>query len=188
MEFIVKTNFPSFTKALRSVDLAQTFEKYMRPLGEVMARELESRTPVGATGYLQVSTMAHLQIIRQLDAVDAILKIKQPAIRFPVAGASTPPGFYRHYISGPSGSRTRPHMPPYQALIPWVMKKLGVLAVNAARQAYGLALHIKRRGTAKNPYTGETVVAMLPEISKTADAMGTDIRVQVTDFDRLPLG
>jgi len=72
-------------------------------------------------------------------------------MRLEVRQSAFSPGGFPYGVAVREG--TRPHFPPYRALIPWVIRKLGISnEKEAARVAYLVARKISRVGTPANPY------------------------------------
>jgi hypothetical protein len=117
--------------------LAVETNNMLRDIGRGMVPVVKRHTPTGATRRLRNGTVF---------TVERIGFAQRMIIR---QSARSPGGaFYGEFVR----EGTRPHFPPIEALIPWVMAKWG-LAGEAARQgAYRLALAISRRGTKANRY------------------------------------
>lgn len=112
--------------------------KAFRRLGRLLVPELKRETPVGARSKLKNSTV--FQILGK--TYDLRLEIRQSA--FSQGGYP-----YGQAVRG----GTRPHFPPIAALIPWVIKKLGIFGEKEARSvAFLVARKISRVGTKANPY------------------------------------
>jgi len=107
-----------------------------RRMGKHMVTELKAYTPVGVTHNLRNKTVAEVLGT----AEDMRLEIRQSAWS----------GSYPYGV----GVRmsTRPHWPPYRALIPWVKLRWGLSDELAPRAAFLLARRISRVGTKANPY------------------------------------
>lgn len=107
-----------------------------RRMGQHMVTELKAYTPVAVTHALRNKTVAEVLGTNE----DMRLEIRQSA-------------WSRDYPYG-AGIRmgTRPHFPPYRALIPWVKLRWGLSDELAPRAAYMLARKISREGTKDNPY------------------------------------
>ena len=125
-----------------------------RRIGHVLVPALKEETPVGATGNLRNKTV--FQIMGKTE--DMRLEIRQSAF--------SSDGYpYGQAVRG----GTRPHFPPYRALIPWVMKKLGIFPEKqAARVAFLVARKISRVGTPANPYHVKVLDSHLPDIQAIA--------------------
>lgn len=109
-----------------------------RRIGRTLVPALRKETPVGATGKLRSSTV--FQILGKGE--DMRLEIRQSAFS---------PGGYAYGVAVRQG--TRPHFPPVAALIPWVVKKLGIGDAKQARTvAFLIARKISKVGTKANPY------------------------------------
>jgi hypothetical protein len=88
-------------------------------------------TPVGATGNLAHTVFPHLE--QNADMITEII-------------ANGPPA---DVYAAPVNFGSRPHFPPYEALIPWVIKKFGATDEKTARSiAFLIARKIARQGTA----------------------------------------
>ena len=87
-------------------------------------------TPVGATGNL-----AHSDFAYQQGAGDLLTEVI----------TNGPPA---DVYSAPVDLGSRPHFPPVDAIVPWVIKKFGVTDEQTARGiAFAIARKIARRGT-----------------------------------------
>ena len=110
----------------------------LRRIGGVLVPAIKARTPIGATSHLRNYTV--FQVLGTME--DMRLEVRQ--------SASSESGFF-YGVAVRQG--TRPHFPPYRALIPWVMRKLGIpTEKEAARVAYLVARKISRVGTPAQPY------------------------------------
>ena len=110
----------------------------LRRLGGILVPAIKEETPVGATGHLKNYTV--FQVLGT--AEDMRLEIRQ--------SAASDRGFM-YGVAVRQGTRT--HFPPYRALIPWVMRKLGISGEKeASRVAYLVARKISKVGTKANPY------------------------------------
>ncbi len=148
-------------------------EQTMRDLGVEMVPILRRHTPIGATAHLRASTS--FRVTRVQDAV--ILDIIQPARSSPPFG---PARIYRPWVSV---GRLAGRKPPFQALMGWVRMKLGLSNPKIIRRrAFGLAIHIGRRGTRANPYTLDAFSESLSAIQTAADRLATSIAVRLWDF------
>lgn len=116
-----------------------------RKIGDVLVPAIKQETPVGATGHLRNYTV--YQILGK--AEDMKLEVRQ--------SAASSSGF--HYgVAVRQG--TRPHFPPPRALVPWVMKKLGISGEKQAlKVAWAIAVKISRVGTKANPYHTRVMTA-----------------------------
>jgi len=109
-----------------------------RRIGSLLVPALKAETPIGATGHLRNYTV--FQVLGK--AEDMKLEIRQ--------SAASEKGFM-YGVAVRQG--TRPHFPPYRALIPWVIRKLGIsLEKEAARVAFLVARKISKVGTKPNAY------------------------------------
>lgn len=128
----------------------------LREMGRVLMPEVKKETPVGATGKLKNTTT--FQIMGT--AEDMRMEIRQSAFR----------GDYPYGVGVRLG--TRPHFPPYRALIPWVTKKLGVDSERAPTVAFLIARKISKVGTKPNPYHVRAYKSKLGELERiSADIM-----------------
>ena len=110
----------------------------LRKSGRLLVPSVKSETPVGATGKLRNSTI--FQVIGR--GRNMMMEIRQSA--FSSKG-------YAYGIAIRGG--TKPHFPPVAALIPWVIKKLGITNEKEARSvAFVIARKISKVGTKANPY------------------------------------
>ncbi len=132
----------------------------LRKVGQLMVPALKDYTPVGASHHLRNKTTA--QLIGT--AEDMRLEIRQ--------GARSDRGyFYGQAVRG----GTRPHFPPYRALIPWVQAVLGVSAKQAPSVAFLVARKISKRGTAANQYHVRALEANYGNIQRIVDEEGVAI-------------
>jgi len=120
-------------------------------------------TPVGATGNLAHSVFAHQEMIGEL--LTEIITNGPPA----------------DVYSAPVELGSRPHFPPIDALIPWVIKKFGATDEQTARGiAFAIARKISRRGTqgafmyekAMEILQGEAIGIMERSIAESCAAAG----------------
>ncbi|MBU1621822.1 MAG: hypothetical protein KKF27_20770 [Gammaproteobacteria bacterium] len=110
----------------------------LRRVGSFLVPALKAKTPIGATARLRNYTV--YQVLGKTD--DMRVEVRQ--------SARSETGFF-YGVAVRQG--TKPHFPPYRALIPWVMKKLGIATEKeAASVAYLVARKISRVGTRANPY------------------------------------
>jgi len=108
---------------------------------DILVPALKDNTPKGATGKLKKTTRG--EVLGKGD--DLRLEVRQLAWR----------GDYPYGVGVRMG--TRPHMPPYKALIPWVVAKWHATPKDAPRRAWFLAKHIQEHGTKANPYHVKTL-------------------------------
>jgi len=109
-----------------------------RRIGAAFVPAIKSKTPIGATSKLRNTTV--YQVLGM--AEDMRLEVRQSAFS---------PNRFPYGVAVRQG--TRPHFPPIAALIPWVVKKLGIGDEKQARTvAFLIARKISRVGTAANPY------------------------------------
>jgi hypothetical protein len=103
----------------------------MEKIGERGVGLVVEGTPVGATGQLAHTVFPHLE--QSADMITEIITNGPPA----------------DVYSSPVNDGSRPHFPPYEALIPWVIKKFGATDEKSARSiAFLIARKIARSGTA----------------------------------------
>tara|TARA_R110000824_G_scaffold118575_2_gene270880 strand:- start:435 stop:953 length:519 start_codon:yes stop_codon:yes gene_type:complete len=95
----------------------------------LVQREVQDLTPVGvgAGGGLRGSIGAQEPIVNGIDVVGRVSTAAAHAV--------------------PVELGTRPHFPPVEPLIDWVVAKLGIAAPEAAGVAWRIALKISRKGT-----------------------------------------
>ena len=109
-----------------------------RRIGTALVPEIKKETPIGATSKLRNTTV--YQVLGTSE--DMRMEIRQSAF--------SPSGF-PYGVAVRKG--TRPHFPPIAALIPWVVKKLGISDAKQARTvAFLIARKISKVGTKPNPY------------------------------------
>ena len=102
----------------------------MEMIGERGVGLVVEGTPVGATGQLAHTVFPHLE--QNADIITEIITNGPPA----------------DVYSSPVNDGSRPHFPPYEALIPWVIAKFGATDEKTARSiAFLIARNIARVGT-----------------------------------------
>jgi hypothetical protein len=102
----------------------------MEAVGERGVGLVVEGTPVGATGQLAHTVFPHLE--QNAGTITEIISNGPPA----------------DVYAAPVNDGSRPHFPPYEALIPWVIKKFGATDEKSARSiAFLIARKIARRGT-----------------------------------------
>lgn len=98
----------------------------------LLEREVKENIPTGATGLTRGSVTS--DVLSTPAGVLGVVGSSQPSALFVEAG-------------------TRPHMPPPQALVPWVRSVLGLGEKDAKSAAFAIALKIRARGTkAQRPF------------------------------------
>lgn len=126
-----------------------------RRIGRALVPELKSETPVGATSKLKRSTV--FQIMGK--AEDMRLEIRQSAFS---------PGGFAYGVAVRQG--TKPHFPPVAALIPWVVKKLGIGDAKEARTvAFLIARRISKVGAKANAYHDRVFQSQVGMIRRVAN-------------------
>jgi len=125
----------------------------LRKVGRILVPALKAETPVGATSRLRNFTV--FQILGR--GMDMRLEIRQ--------SAPSEDGFM-YGVAVRQG--TRPHFPPPRALVPWVMRKLGISGEKQALSvAYAIAVKISRVGTKANPYHERVMQQQRPILVQT---------------------
>lgn len=125
----------------------------LRRVGRILVPALKAETPVGATGHLRNYTVSQVMGMKE----DMRLEIRQ--------SAHSESGFF-YGVAVRQG--TRPHFPPPRALVPWVMRKLGITGEKEALSvAYAIAVKISRVGTKANPYHVRVMEAQQPFLVQT---------------------
>lgn len=109
----------------------------LRQCGNTLVPPIKKETPVGATAKLRNTTV--YQILGK--AEDMRMEVRQ--------SAASKKGF-KYGIAVRMG--TRPHFPPIDALVPWVVKKLNVPMAEARSVAFLVCRKISRKGTKAQPY------------------------------------
>ena len=145
-------------------DVLASLNIALREIGKIMVPALQAATPIGATGRLRNTTV--FQVLGR--AEDQRLEVRQ-------AARSLNGYFYGGAVRG----GTRPHFPPYRALIPWVIKKLSVSADEAPRVAFLVARKISRVGTKENPYHVDVVRKKMGDIEKIVTQAGIKVAVKL---------
>ncbi len=126
---ITITGIPEVMEAARDALLAGIISG-LEMIGERGVGLVVEGTPVGATGNLAHSVFPHLE--QNADIFTEIISNGPPA----------------DVYSSPVNDGSRPHFPPYEALIPWVIKKFGATDEKTARSiAFLIARKISIRGT-----------------------------------------
>ncbi len=124
----------------------------MRSIGRLLVPALKAETPVGATRRLRNTTVAQ---VRGRVVADLKVEIRQ--------SAQSPNQFpYGRAVRG----GTRPHFPPFRALIPWVESKLNVNPADAPGVAFVIARKISQVGTEPNPYHIKTFQSKVGEMDR----------------------
>jgi hypothetical protein len=127
----------------------------MEKIGERGVGLVVEGTPVGATGNLAHTVFPHLE--QNADVMTEVITNGPPA----------------DVYSAPVDLGSRPHFPPVDALIPWVIKKFGATDEQTARQiAFAIARKIARRGT-QGAFMYEQALAILQE--EAAEIMEVEI-------------
>jgi len=133
----------------------------LREIGGFMVPLLKAHTPVGATSKLRNTTVFQLQVVGQ----EQVLQIRQ--------GARTSGGaFYGRFVRG---GRKPGRQPPIAALLPWVIKVLGVSGPRARSVAFLVGRAIGRRGIKPNPYHVRALRAGSGRIQEIVTKMGERI-------------
>ena len=148
---------PTMTRA--SINLA------LRRIGTLMVPILKAHTPVGASHRLRNKTYFRVG--------------GGPfGQRLVVWQAAQSPGgyFYGAFVRG----GTRPHMPPYRELIPWVRAVLGIGLPEGARVAWLIARKIARVGTRPNRYHERALHAAMPGIQAIVNETGATIAARLS--------
>lgn len=133
-------------------------------IGQMMVPMLKAHTPVGASHLLRNRTYAEVGG----GPYGQRLVVFQSAARN---------GYF--YGAGVRGG-TRPHMPPYRELIPWVRAVLGIGLPEGARVAWLIARKIARVGTRPNPYHVRALEQAAPGIQAIVSEMGVTIAARLS--------
>lgn len=129
----------------------------LREIGKIMVPILKAHTPVGATSKLRNTTVFQ---IRPLGS-EQLLQIRQ--------GAKSGGAFYGRFVRG---GRKPGRQPPIAALLPWVIKKLGVAGPRARSVAFLVARKIGKRGVKANPYHVRALRAGMSQVQGAVNRMG----------------
>ncbi len=132
----------------------------LRRIGHLLTPQIKEETPKGATGGLRNSTVFQL-LGRDEDQRLEIRQVRVSEGGFPY-GTAVREG-------------TRPHWPPYRALIPWVEAVLGISGKEGARVAFLVARKISRVGTEPNPYHQRVLERNTGEIQDIVENTGVSI-------------
>lgn len=123
-----------FESASRN-EVTGTLHRLFRKVGAFLVVTMREEMPKGASKKL--SRYANYQIVGVRDLELHVYDGQQ----------------YGRYVRG----GTRPHWPPVEALIPWVVAKMGLSGKAAERRAFLVARGISRHGTKANPYHVRTL-------------------------------
>ncbi len=137
----------------------------LREIGQLGVPILKRHTPIGATADLRNKT--RFQVVG--GPADQQLQIRQ--------GARSQGGFF--YGRVVRGGRRAGRMPPPSALIPWVIRKLGVSAAMAPSVAFAVARKIGRRGLPPKPYHKRALAEMTPGIQRIVNQRGLRVTAQL---------
>ena len=137
----------------------------LREIGQIMTAELKRFTPIGATGDLRNKT--RFQVIGGPQAQE--LQVRQ--------GAKSATGFF--YGRAVREGRRPGRMPPPSALVPWVIRKLGVPPEQARPVAFMVARKIGQRGTRPNRYHRRALRAAWARIQAVVDRIGLKVSVDL---------
>lgn len=136
----------------------------LRRIGDMIVPILKAHTPVGATHRLRNKTFYQVGG----GPFGQRLVVWQ--------GAEQRGYFYGRAVRG----GTRPHMPPYRELIPWVRAVLGIGAAEAGRVAWLVARKIARRGTRPNQYHVAALRQAAPSIQAIVNETGATIAARLS--------
>ncbi len=127
-----------------------TINRMLRRMGQSLVPSVKNETPLGASHKLRNTTV--FQVLGHGEEMS--MEIRQSAFS---------PGGFPYGVAVRTG--TRPHFPPYLALVPWVQKVLGVTdEKQAPRVAFLVARKISQVGTVSNPYHLRAMESTMPEI------------------------
>lgn len=127
--------------------------RMLRRIGQVAVPIVKAETPRGATGHLRNYTV--FQVIGG-----------PTAQRMEVRQSARSRGGFFYGVAVRRG--TRPHFPPVDDLIPWVITVLGVAPDRARLVAFLVARKISRAGTRPNRYDRRAMRLLRPHISRIA--------------------
>ena len=142
----------------------------LRKTGKLLVPQIKAETPRGATNKLANSTV--FQVLGR--AEDMRMEIRQSAFStdgFPYGKAVR--------------TGTKPHFPPIDPLIPWVMKKLGVAGSEAHQVAFLVARKISKVGTKAQPYH---ITVFNRNSSKLKEMLGDAVGQVMVKLADLPKG
>lgn len=135
----------------------------LREMGRTLVPLVKQETPLGATHHLRNYTV--FQVLGTKD--DQRMEIRQSAFS----------GSYPYGVGVRMG--TKPHFPPYKALIPWVTKVIGADVKMAPRIAFLIARKISKVGTKENPYHQRALDTAMPELTRITEQAATNIAAKV---------
>jgi len=134
-------------------------------LGKALVPPIKAETPIGATNHLRNKTVSEVMGT----AEDMRLEVRQSAFS---------PGGFPYGVAVRQG--TRPHFPPIAALIPWVVKKLGIGDPKQARTvAFLIARKISRVGTKANPYHERVFQSQIGMIRTVIDEEAANLSARI---------
>lgn len=168
-----------------SIGFNTVLEQELKRLGDYLVPEVKRRTPK-TTGRLARST--HNRVVkRRLEGTGDIqyeLHILQDATSIPNAKVSNRYFYWYtvHHGLKPAG-RLKQVFAPYEALVPWVIRKLGTTQAKAKQVARSVAWKIYKEGIPPNPYLQDSIDDNLSAIQDTANRIGYAISL---DLVRLP--
>ena len=132
--------------------------RFMTVVTQGLQGEVQDAIPRGATG-----------LTAQSIGSDAF---STPAGVLGVVGSSQPAALFVEL-------GTRPHMPPVDALVPWVREVLGVQPAQARQVAFLIARKIARKGTPAQLPFKKTLERMKPQISREFELAAGRIAAQL---------
>jgi hypothetical protein len=125
-----------FANSKESVRIVQ--RSVLQRIGKVMVPALKDETPKGSSRKLRNKTYSILMGDNTTDMRVEVRQVARSDRGFPYG------------IAVRTG--TKPHFPPYRALIPWVKAVLDVPEAQAGGVAFVIARKISQVGTEANPY------------------------------------
>ena len=148
--------------------VAARLNQMLRRVGRLLVPALKAATPRGATHHLRNYT--HFRIFPLPTTPTGM------AQRLEVRQSAQSDGYFygMAVISG-----TRPHFPPYRALIPWVEAVLGVHGKRASSVAFLVARKISRVGTQPNPYHEGVLAGNMAAIQGIVDQEGAALSAEL---------
>ncbi len=148
--------------------VATRLNRMLRQVGRLLVPALKAVTPRGATHHLRNYTGFRVfPLPTTPTGMAQRLEVRQ--------SAQSEGYFYGMAVIG----GTRPHFPPYRALIPWVEAVLGVHGKRASSVAFLVARKISRVGTLPRPYHEQVLANNMANIQGIVDQEGAALSAEL---------